>query len=245
MLLSCAYIHLEHKEFIKYTSDISSVNNRILLSGPSGMPPFSDPYFRGQSILGCLAFLTSTLLFAAFSIGSEIYQEILAKALAKYFGARLLLVDSLLLPGVSSIVLFNYYVLMLNCLNETKCRSLNYPTFFLFHHYACKRGTRPRFFYNWIKVLGKLIQVPFSKDSESLKGGKTEKPGVLSKRAALARTAHFRKPASSVEADILGGTSIFNCQRLPKQEASTASSKCYTFKEGMLLNATDLILCYI
>lgn len=34
-------------------------------------------------------------------IGSEIYQETLAKALAKHFGARLLIVDSLLLPGVS------------------------------------------------------------------------------------------------------------------------------------------------
>lgn len=33
--------------------------------------------------------------------GSEIYQETLAKALAKYFGVRLLIVDSLLLPGVS------------------------------------------------------------------------------------------------------------------------------------------------
>ncbi|XWS36187.1 hypothetical protein CRYUN_Cryun20dG0063900 [Craigia yunnanensis] len=33
--------------------------------------------------------------------GSEIYQETLAKALAKHFGARLLIVDSLLLPGGS------------------------------------------------------------------------------------------------------------------------------------------------
>ena len=35
-------------------------------------------------------------------LGSEIYQETLVKALAKHFGARLLVVDSLLLPGVSS-----------------------------------------------------------------------------------------------------------------------------------------------
>ncbi|KAL4353800.1 hypothetical protein GQ457_06G029950 [Hibiscus cannabinus] len=34
--------------------------------------------------------------------GSEIYQETLAKALAKHFGARLLIVDSLLLPGGST-----------------------------------------------------------------------------------------------------------------------------------------------
>lgn len=36
-----------------------------------------------------------------FFLGSEIYQETLAKALAKHFGAKLLIVDSLLLPGVS------------------------------------------------------------------------------------------------------------------------------------------------
>jgi hypothetical protein len=35
-------------------------------------------------------------------LGSEIYQETLVKALAKHFGARLLVVDSLLLPWVSS-----------------------------------------------------------------------------------------------------------------------------------------------
>ncbi|KAL5204490.1 hypothetical protein ABZP36_009361 [Zizania latifolia] len=69
VLLSCAFIHLEKKEFIKQFSEISSINQRILLSGPAG---------------------------------SEIYQETLIKALAKHFGARLLVVDSLLLPGVPS-----------------------------------------------------------------------------------------------------------------------------------------------
>jgi len=34
------------------------------------------------------------------SIGTEIYQEYLVKALAKYFGARLLTVDSSMLFGV-------------------------------------------------------------------------------------------------------------------------------------------------
>ncbi|KAF0896219.1 hypothetical protein E2562_019701 [Oryza meyeriana var. granulata] len=69
VLLSCAFIHLEKKEFIKQFSEISSINQRILLSGPAG---------------------------------SEIYQETLIKALAKHFGARLLVVDSLLLPGAPS-----------------------------------------------------------------------------------------------------------------------------------------------
>ncbi|KAM0951129.1 putative transcription factor interactor and regulator FHA-SMAD family [Dioscorea sansibarensis] len=69
MLLSIAFMHLQCKEFIKYTSDISSISQRVLLSGPTG---------------------------------SEIYQETLTKALAKYFNARLLIIDSLLLPGGSS-----------------------------------------------------------------------------------------------------------------------------------------------
>ncbi|KAG1326254.1 hypothetical protein COCNU_01G001880 [Cocos nucifera] len=139
VLLSCGYIHLERKDFIKYATDISSVNQRILLTGPTG---------------------------------SEIYQETLVKALAKHFGASLLIIDSLLLPGGSS-----------------------------------------------------------SKDSESLKdGGKIEKASFFSKRAAV---LDLRKPTSSVEADIMG-TSMLNSHSLPKQEASTASSKNYTFKEGML-----------
>jgi SpoVK/Ycf46/Vps4 family AAA+-type ATPase len=69
VLLSCAFIHMEKNEFIKQFSEISSINQRILLSGPAG---------------------------------SEIYQETLVKALAKHFGARLLVVDSLLLPGAPS-----------------------------------------------------------------------------------------------------------------------------------------------
>ncbi|GKE12539.1 hypothetical protein Tco_1416090 [Tanacetum coccineum] len=39
--------------------------------------------------------------------GSEIYQETLTKALAKHFGARLLVVESLLLPSVSLLFLPN------------------------------------------------------------------------------------------------------------------------------------------
>ncbi|XP_042414015.1 uncharacterized protein LOC122002771 isoform X1 [Zingiber officinale] len=140
ILMICAFIHLERKEFIKYAADISSVNNRILLSGPTG---------------------------------SEIYQETLIKALAKQFAARLLIIDSLLLPSGSS-----------------------------------------------------------SKDSEPLKEVVSmDKQGIFSKhRTALIDSAQLRKPASSVEADIVG-TSL-NSQSLPKQEISTATSKNYTFKEG-------------
>ncbi|KAL5701241.1 hypothetical protein ACHQM5_026601 [Ranunculus cassubicifolius] len=106
--------------------------------------------------------------------GSDIYQETLAKALAKHFGARLLIVDSLVLPGGTS-----------------------------------------------------------SKDAESTKeNSRSEKSGMFSKqRAAQSEALKLKKQASSVEADIMG-VSNFSSQPLPRQEASTASSKTYTFKTG-------------
>ncbi|KAK4264504.1 hypothetical protein QN277_025667 [Acacia crassicarpa] len=70
VLVAACFIHLKHKEHAKYTSDLTTINPRILLSGPAG---------------------------------SEIYQEMLAKALANYFGAKLLIFDShLLLDGLST-----------------------------------------------------------------------------------------------------------------------------------------------
>ncbi|XP_052191626.1 uncharacterized protein LOC127800822 isoform X2 [Diospyros lotus] len=105
--------------------------------------------------------------------GSEIYQETLTKALAKYFGARLLVVDSLLLPG----------------------------------------GSLP-------------------KDSDAVKeSSRPEKASVCAKRAGQAGSVQPRKPTSSVEAEITGGSTL-SSQAHPKPEASTASSKKYTFKKG-------------
>ncbi|KAF5189440.1 Atp-dependent zinc metalloprotease ftsh [Thalictrum thalictroides] len=106
--------------------------------------------------------------------GSDIYQETLAKALAKHYDARLLIVDSLVLPG----------------------------------------GLSP-------------------KDSESNKENlRSEKSGTFAKqRAAQSDASKLRKQASSVEADIMGA-STFSSQPQPRQEASTASSKSYTFKTG-------------
>ncbi|PQQ17372.1 uncharacterized protein Pyn_06704 [Prunus yedoensis var. nudiflora] len=70
VLIAASFIHLKHKEHVKYTSELTTVNPRILLSGPAG---------------------------------SEIYQEMLAKALAQYFGAKLLIFDShSFLGGLSS-----------------------------------------------------------------------------------------------------------------------------------------------
>ncbi|KAJ7977549.1 AAA-type ATPase family protein [Quillaja saponaria] len=105
--------------------------------------------------------------------GSEIYQATLAKALAKHFGARLLVVDSLLLPG----------------------------------------GTPP-------------------KDADSTKeSSRSERTAVFAKRTAHAAVLQHKKPASSVEADIIGGSSL-SSQAMPKQEASTASSKGSTLRTG-------------
>lgn len=51
-------------------------------------------------------------------------------------------------------------------------------------------------------------------------------------RAALSDAQKLKKQASSVEADIMG-VSTFGSQPLPRHEASTASSKNYTFKQGI------------
>ncbi|KAL8232797.1 hypothetical protein R6Q57_002575 [Mikania cordata] len=106
--------------------------------------------------------------------GSEIYQETLTKALAKHFGARLLVVDSLLLPGGSA-----------------------------------------------------------SKETETSvkESGRLERASVFAKRAPQSGVMHLKKPTSSVEADIIGGSTTGSHVQ-PKQEASTASSKTYTFKKG-------------
>ncbi|KAJ0250133.1 hypothetical protein HA466_0143250 [Hirschfeldia incana] len=106
--------------------------------------------------------------------GSEIYQEMLAKALAKRFGAKLMVVDSLLLPGGSP-----------------------------------------------------------AKEAESSKeGSRRERLSMLAKRAVQAAQAlQHKKPTSSVDADITGGSTL-SSQALPKQEVSTATSKSYTFKAG-------------
>ncbi|KAG7595622.1 AAA+ ATPase domain [Arabidopsis suecica] len=108
--------------------------------------------------------------------GSEIYQEMLAKALAKKFGAKLMIVDSLLLPG----------------------------------------GSTP-------------------KEADSTKeSSRRERLSVLAKRAVQAAQAavlQHKKPISSVEADITGGSTL-SSQAVPRQEVSTATSKSYTFKAG-------------
>ncbi|XP_014513533.1 uncharacterized protein LOC106771966 isoform X1 [Vigna radiata var. radiata] len=105
--------------------------------------------------------------------GSEIYQETLCKALAKHFGARLLIVDSLSLPG------------------GAPAKEVD----------SAKESSRP------------------------------ERPSVFAKRSSQTATLHHKKPASSVDAEIIGGSTL-SSQAMLKQEVSTASSKGTTLKEG-------------
>lgn len=90
-----------HK-FAKYATDLPTMCPRILLSGPAGSYKFLSVLFKIFAIfLSLLVFWILMIHYCKLLVGSEIYQETLAKALAKHFGARLLIVDSLLLPGVS------------------------------------------------------------------------------------------------------------------------------------------------
>ncbi|XP_073223746.1 uncharacterized protein [Cicer arietinum] len=105
--------------------------------------------------------------------GSEIYQETLSKALAKHFGAKLLIVDSLSLPG------------------GTPSKEVDSP----------KESSKP------------------------------ERPSVILKRCTQASTLHHKKPTSSVDAEIIGGSTL-SSQAMLKQEVSTASSKGTALKKG-------------
>lgn len=77
-----------------------------------------------------------------------------------------------------------------------------------------------------------FIQGPSTKELDPVKeSSRPERASVFAKRTQAA-ALHLKKPASSVEADITGG-SFLSSQAQPKQEASTASSKNYTFKKGI------------
>ena len=75
-----------------------------------------------------------------------------------------------------------------------------------------------------------------SKEVDSAKeSSRPEKPSsVFTKRSSQTATLQHKKPASSVDAEIVGGSTL-SSQAMLKQEVSTASSKGTTLKEGMLL----------
>lgn len=94
VLVAACFMHLMHKEHEKFTADLTTINPRILLSGPAGVWVL---YYCFPSFSVSICSLNCQFCLVA---GSEIYQEMLVKALAKYFGAKLLIFDSHLLLGV-------------------------------------------------------------------------------------------------------------------------------------------------
>ncbi|WOG87309.1 hypothetical protein DCAR_0206532 [Daucus carota subsp. sativus] len=72
---------------------------------------------------------------------------------------------------------------------------------------------------------------PATKELDPLKEcSRPERASVFAKRAQ-ATALHLKRPASSREADVTGGCNL-GSQAQPKQDASTASSRPYTFKKG-------------
>jgi hypothetical protein len=105
--LSChqAYVHLECKNYFKFTKEISSLSHRLLLYGPTGM-------YTIVMIVSLLSVVTYI------SIGTEIYQEYLMKALAKYFDTKFLTVDSSMLFCVRPWAFTSIFFLWLSCDNN-------------------------------------------------------------------------------------------------------------------------------
>lgn len=91
LLTSAAYVHLKHAEVSKFTRNLSPASRAILLSGPAGLSLFS------LSLLSLVNICSKVVIFALgsdlFVSIEELYQQMLAKALAHYFEAKLLLLD--------------------------------------------------------------------------------------------------------------------------------------------------------
>lgn len=93
----------------------------------------------------------------------------------------------------------------------------------------------------WFTVCSKSSQGSNQKDSDTARETmKSDKAALYAKRASITASLRQKKPASSVEADIASVSSL--CQPQPKQEASTATSKSYTFKKGFLSDALLIML---
>lgn len=89
-LTSAAYIHLKHSDVSKHTRNLSPASRAILLSGPAGMQGENMPC--NFSFEYHLSKLISNLVLLQLS-SEELYQQMLAKALAHYFESKLLLLD--------------------------------------------------------------------------------------------------------------------------------------------------------
>lgn len=51
VLIAASYIHLKHREHAKFTSELATVNPRILLSGPAGVWEFMSYIFVLEVVL--------------------------------------------------------------------------------------------------------------------------------------------------------------------------------------------------
>ena len=80
-LINAAFIFLKKPEYAKFTTDLPTVSRRILLAGPSGIYYFF--LFKH----------TITPSFLGIIVGTELFQEQLARALAKHMQASLLIFD--------------------------------------------------------------------------------------------------------------------------------------------------------
>ncbi|KAL6499481.1 hypothetical protein OROGR_027391 [Orobanche gracilis] len=170
-LISCENIDVSFENFPYYLSEIT----KIVLIASTYIHLKHNKYEKLTSVLPSVC----PRILLSGPEGSEIYQETLVKALSKHFGAKLLIVDTVLLPGGPSIK-----------------------------------------------------EVDSSKESP-----KPERASVYAKRTAC--PLHLKKPTSSVEAGITGYSTV-NAQAQPKQEASTASSKSYKFRQGDRVKFVDM-----
>jgi hypothetical protein len=94
---------------------------------------------------------------------------------------------------------------------------------------------------NILQTVELIVQLNFqrtpSKEADPTKeSSRPERPSVFTKRSTPAATIHIqsKKPTSSVDAQIIGG-SASSSQFILKQEVSMALSKGSTLKTGMLL----------
>lgn len=91
MLTSAALFHLKKSDLSKHTRNLSPASRTILLSGPAGklflkcLFEFANSSSLAFYIIGCIYL---------FFVYSEFYQQLLAKALAHHFEAKLLLLDA-------------------------------------------------------------------------------------------------------------------------------------------------------
>lgn len=152
----------------------------------------------------------------------------LAKALAKYFGARLLIVESLLLPDVSfSFVTICSWMFVVYCVNQKLACVYGK----IENRVQYKFGRRYYIFFTMIDHL----QGVSSKDSDSLKyAKKKEKWGILTKQRPGQVDSLLRKRGiSDVDPDV-ESTSITS-SRTAKRDTGKAASKIHTFKTGVFL----------